>query len=145
MMSHVFCTCPVPHHGNCEGWWSDLFNKSHLRVWSLTCFIRVLSVWSHTKDDMLYSRWTCHCLRCRHVYHMCAFRMSNMRGKDTLKGSRQNGLEGGWIGLHTEFKLFLRKNTVRLRNLRDYSRNLRTRQPPRINSELPTTVRTEHK
>jgi hypothetical protein len=65
--SHVFYTCVVPHHGNCEGWWSDLFNGSHLLVWSLTCFIRVLSVWSHTKDDMLYSRWTCHELWCRHV------------------------------------------------------------------------------
>jgi hypothetical protein len=32
-----------------------------------TCFIRVLSVWSHTKDDMLYSRWTCHGLWCQHV------------------------------------------------------------------------------
>jgi hypothetical protein len=71
-MSHVFYTCAVPHHGNCEGWWSDLFNGSHLLVWSLTCFIRVLSVWSHTKDDMLYSRWTCHELWCRHVFsYMC--------------------------------------------------------------------------
>jgi hypothetical protein len=50
---------------------------------------------------------------------------------------------GGWIGLHTNLNLFCRK-TVRVRNLRDYSRNLRTRQPPRINSELPRTVRTEH-
>jgi hypothetical protein len=32
-----------------------------------TCFIRVLSAISHTKDDMLYSRWTCHELWCRHV------------------------------------------------------------------------------
>jgi hypothetical protein len=30
-------------------------------------FIRVLSVWSHTKDDMLYSRWTFCGLWCRHV------------------------------------------------------------------------------
>jgi hypothetical protein len=73
-----------PHHGNCEGWWSDLFNGSHLRVCLLTCFIHVLSVWSHTKDDMLYSRWTCNWLWCLHVYHTCAFHMSNMRGKDTL-------------------------------------------------------------
>jgi hypothetical protein len=51
---------------------------------SLTCFIHVLSIWSHTKGDMLYSTWTCHRLWCRHVYHTCAFRMSNMRGKDTL-------------------------------------------------------------
>jgi hypothetical protein len=32
-MSHVFYTCAVPHHGNCEGWWSDPFHGSHLRVW----------------------------------------------------------------------------------------------------------------
>jgi hypothetical protein len=32
-MSHVFYTCVVPHHGNCEGWWSDPFHGSHLRVW----------------------------------------------------------------------------------------------------------------
>jgi hypothetical protein len=49
---------------------------------------------------------------------------------------------GGWIGLHTNLNFFCRK-TVRLRNLREYSRNLRTRQPPRINSELPGAVRTE--
>jgi hypothetical protein len=66
-MSHMFYTCAVPHHGNCEGWWSDLFHGSHLLIWSLTCFIRVLSVWSHLKDDMLYSRWTCHELWCSHV------------------------------------------------------------------------------
>jgi hypothetical protein len=66
-MSHVFYTCDMPHHGNYEGWWSDLFNGSHLLVWSLTCVIRVLSVWSHTKDDMLYSTWICHELWCRHV------------------------------------------------------------------------------
>jgi hypothetical protein len=52
-----------------------------------TCFIRVLSVWSHTKGDVLYSRWTCHWLWCCHVYHTCAFRMSNMRGKDTLNSN----------------------------------------------------------
>jgi hypothetical protein len=86
--SHVFYMCAVPHHGNYEGSWSDLFNASHLLVWSLTCFIRVLSVWSHTKDDMLYSRWTCHGLWCRHVCHTCGFRMSNMRGKDTLHSNR---------------------------------------------------------
>jgi hypothetical protein len=32
-MSHVFHTCAVPHHRNCEGWWSDPFHGSHLRVW----------------------------------------------------------------------------------------------------------------
>jgi hypothetical protein len=42
---HVSYTCDVPHHGNCEGWWSDLFNGSHLLVWSLRCLICVLSVW----------------------------------------------------------------------------------------------------
>jgi hypothetical protein len=66
-MSHVFYTCDVPHHGNGEGWWSDLFNGSHLLVWSPMCFIRVFSVWSHMKDDMLYSRWARHELWCRHV------------------------------------------------------------------------------
>jgi hypothetical protein len=36
-MSHVFYTCVVPHHGNCEGSWSDPFHGSHLRVrlWDL--------------------------------------------------------------------------------------------------------------
>jgi hypothetical protein len=57
-MSHVFYTCVVPHYGNCEGWWSDPFHGSHLRVW----------LW----------------VVCRHVFHKWAFRMSNMRGKDTL-------------------------------------------------------------
>jgi hypothetical protein len=71
-MSHVFYMCAVPHHGNCEGWWSDLFNGSHLLIWSLTCFIHVHSVWSHTKDDMLHSRWTCHELWCcRILPYMC--------------------------------------------------------------------------
>jgi hypothetical protein len=77
---HVFYTCVVPHHGNCEGWWSDLFNGSHLLVWSLTCFIRVPSVWSHTKDDMLYSRWTFHGLWCRHVFpYVCILHVEYAR------------------------------------------------------------------
>jgi hypothetical protein len=51
----------------------------------------------------------------------------------------------GSFGLVLGSRFFVpRANTVRLRNLRDYSRNLRTRQPLRINSELPGTVRTEH-
>jgi hypothetical protein len=58
-------------------------------------------------------------------------------GGGHLKGSWQYGLERG------EYLNFFCKNTVRLRNLRDYSQNLRTKQPPRINSELPGTVRTE--
>jgi hypothetical protein len=29
----------------CEGWWSDLFHRSHLLVRLLTCLLRALSVW----------------------------------------------------------------------------------------------------
>jgi hypothetical protein len=49
---------------------------------------------------------------------------------------------GGWIGLHTNLNFFCRQ-TVRVRNFWDYFQNLRTRQPPRIISELLRTVRTE--
>jgi hypothetical protein len=50
--------------------WSIQWNPSSRLV--ATCFILVLFVWSHTKDDMLYSRWTCPGLWCRHVLpHMC--------------------------------------------------------------------------
>jgi hypothetical protein len=89
-----------------RGLWSDLFNGSHLLVWSLTCFIRVLSVWSHTKNDMLYSRWTCHELWCRHVFHTCAFRMTNMRGKDTLHSN------GGCLRLDAVHAAAWRMDTV---------------------------------
>jgi hypothetical protein len=109
-MSHVFHTCAVPHHGNCEGWWSDLSNGSNLLVWSLTCFIRVLSLWSHTKGDMLYSRWTCNWLWCRHVFHTCAFRMSNMRGKDTLHSN------GGCLRLDAVHAAAWRMDTVSIVN-----------------------------
>jgi hypothetical protein len=49
-----------------------------------------------------------------------------------LKGSRQCGLEGGWIGLHTEFKLFLRKQC-------------QTSEPPRLFSEPPNEAAPENK
>jgi hypothetical protein len=49
-----------------------------------------------------------------------------------LKGSRQYGLEGGWIGLHTKFKLFLRKHC-------------QTPEPPRLFSEPPNEAASENK
>jgi hypothetical protein len=49
---------------------------------------------------------------------------------------------GGWIGLLTNLNFFC-KVTVRVRNFRDYFRNLRTRQPPKIITELPRSVSSE--
>jgi hypothetical protein len=70
----------------------------------------VFSLWSHTKGDMLYSRWTCHRLRCRHVYHTCAFRMSNMWDKDTLHSN------GGCPGLDAVHAADWRLDTVSIVN-----------------------------
>jgi hypothetical protein len=86
--SHVFCTCVVPHHGNCKGIWIDLFNGTHLLVWSprvlYLCFLYEV-----------IRRMTCsiqdeHVLGCdvATFCHTCAFCMSNMRGKDTLHSNR---------------------------------------------------------
>jgi hypothetical protein len=57
---------------------------------------------------------------------------AQVMGATHVKGSRQYGLEGGLIGLHTEFKLFLRKHC-------------QTPEPPRLFSESPNEAASENK
>jgi hypothetical protein len=65
--SRVSYTCVAPHHGNVrvDGViysMNPIFSSGCSRI-SYVCF----PYESHTKDDMLYSRWTCHGLWCQHV------------------------------------------------------------------------------
>jgi hypothetical protein len=62
----------------------------HNQTRGATCLIRVLFRITgiarvdeviHSTDPIFASRYE---LWCRHVFHTCAFRMSIMRGKDTL-------------------------------------------------------------
>jgi hypothetical protein len=70
-------------------WDDSLLSLNNQTSWA-TCFICVLFRITgiarvdgviHSTDLIFASS---HELWCRHVYHTCAFRMSNMRGKDTL-------------------------------------------------------------
>jgi hypothetical protein len=60
----------------------------------------------------------------------------------SLKGSRQYGLDGGWISLHANLNFFC-KVTVRVWNFRDYFRNLRMGQPLKIIMALLRFVSSE--
>jgi hypothetical protein len=77
-----------------------------------TCFIRVLFriTWIvrvdgliHSTDPIFASGYE---LWCRHVYHTCAFYMSNMRGKDTLHSN------GGCLRLDAVHAAAWRMDTV---------------------------------
>jgi hypothetical protein len=67
LLSHVFHTCVVPHHEYAR---VDKAIHSMDPILSVGCpcvlYMRFPYA-SHTKDVMLYSRWTCHGLWCRHV------------------------------------------------------------------------------
>jgi hypothetical protein len=63
-VSYVYCVASRV----CEGWWSDLFHGSHLLGWMPRVLYMHFPYASHTKDDMFYSRWTCHGLWCRHAF-----------------------------------------------------------------------------
>jgi hypothetical protein len=61
----------------------------------------------HFKDPIFASDYE---LWCRHVYHTCAFRMSTMRGKDTLHSN------GGCPRLDAIHAAALRMDTVSIVN-----------------------------
>jgi hypothetical protein len=81
-----------------------------------TCFIRVLYRITgiarvdgviHSTDPIFESG---HELWCRHVFYTCAFRMSNMRGKDTLHSS------GGCLRLNAVHVAVWRMDVVSIVN-----------------------------
>jgi hypothetical protein len=65
--SHVFYTCVVPHHENAR---VNGVIYSTDPIFSSGCshvlYVR-FPYEIHTKDDVIYSRWTCHGLWCHHV------------------------------------------------------------------------------